>query len=71
MSKKKYTIVGVDSNAFSVMGYVSRAMRDEGKTQEEVEAYRKGAMGGSYSELIVFSEEVCEALNACKKRGVK
>lgn len=28
-NKKKYSLIGVDGNAFSIMGYVRRAMKDE------------------------------------------
>ena len=34
----KYTLVGVDSNAYAVMGYVKRAMREVGMNQDEREA---------------------------------
>ena len=37
--KKKYDLVGVDGNAYSIMGYVTRAMRMEGRTKEDIEAY--------------------------------
>lgn len=31
MTKEKYTLVGVDGNAFSIMGYVLKCMRKEKK----------------------------------------
>lgn len=37
--KMKYDLVGVDGNAWSVMGYVARAMENEGMSREEVSAY--------------------------------
>lgn len=41
--KKKYTLVGVDGNAFAVMGYVQNAMRKSGFSKEEISAYLKRA----------------------------
>lgn len=39
MARRKYNLVGIDGNAFSVMGYVRNAMRAEGFSREEIEAY--------------------------------
>lgn len=60
---QKYTLVGIDGNAFSVMGYVSKCMRQEGMSREEIENYRKEAMSGDYNNLLVVSQEMIEFLN--------
>ena len=44
MARKKYNLVGVDGNAFAVMGYVRNAMRAEGFSRKEIEDYSKDAM---------------------------
>ena len=32
-----YTLVGVDGNAYSIMGYTAQAMRRNGFTKEEID----------------------------------
>lgn len=60
---KKYDLVGIDGNAYSVMGYVTKAMRNEGKTQEEIEAYLTEAKSGNYDNLLCVSMGVIDNLN--------
>ena len=62
-----YTLVGVDGNAFAVMGYVAKAMRREGFTRDEIEEYRKAAMSGDYSNLLCVSVNYVERCNARKE----
>lgn len=59
----KYNLVGVDGNAFNVMGYVARAMRKENKTQEEIDAYYKNAKSSDYDHLLAVSFEMISKLN--------
>lgn len=61
--KRKYTLVGVDGNAFSVMGYVRRAMRECGKSQQEQQEYSNKAMSGDYNNLLCVSMEMLDELN--------
>ena len=63
---EEYTLVGVDGNAFSVIGYVSKAMRKEGKTKDENTAYLKKAMAGNYDNLLCISMEKIDELNERK-----
>lgn len=58
-----YTLVGVNGNAYAIMGYVMQAMRECGKTPVEVKAYQDKAMSGDYNSLIVVSMDVIEDLN--------
>ena len=44
-------LVGEDSNAFSLLGVVTRAMKRTGY-EEHVEEFRKEAMGGDYDHLL-------------------
>jgi hypothetical protein len=60
---EKYTLVGIDGNAFSVMGYVSQCMKQEGMSRQEIEDYRKEAMSGDYNNLLVVSQEMIDFLN--------
>lgn len=41
-----------DGNAFALMGKVTRALRRNGVSPEEVEAFRKEATSGGYDELL-------------------
>ena len=59
----KYDLVGVDGNAFAVMSYVANAMRKEGKSKAEIDAYRENAMSSDYNHLLVVSMEMIDELN--------
>lgn len=60
----KYNLVGIDGNAFSVMGYVANAMRREHRQKWEIDAYVAAAMSGNYDNLLTVSFDVIEELNA-------
>lgn len=68
MARKKYNLVGVDGNAYAVMGYVANAMRESGFTREEIAEYRKDAMSSDYSHLISVS---CDMVDECNSRRRK
>lgn len=64
MAKKKhYTIVGIDGNAFSIMGYVTNAMKECGCSEEEISAYSADAMSSDYRHLVGVSASKCIELN--------
>ena len=58
-----YDLVGIDGNAFSIMGYVRKAMRKEGYSSEEIEKYTNEAKSGDYMHLICVSQDMVEQLN--------
>lgn len=60
---KAFTLVGVDGNAYSVMGYVTNAMRQAGMSKEERDAYLKDAMSSDYNHLLVVSMEMIDKVN--------
>lgn len=60
---EKYNLVGIDGNAFSVMGYVMNAMKSEGKTREEINKYREDAMSDDYNHLLSVSVEMIDKLS--------
>lgn len=60
---EKYSLVGVDGNAFAIMGYVFKAMRREGYSREEIEAYYNKATSSDYDNLIMESITMIEKLN--------
>ncbi len=67
MNEEEYTLVGVNGNAFAVMGYVSRAMKKEGFSREEIDAYHERATSGNYNNLLRESIEMVDKCN--EKRG--
>ena len=62
-TKERYSLIGIDRNAFAIMGYVQRAMRHEKFTKEEIDAYIKKATSSDYYHLIVVSMEQIEKCN--------
>ena len=48
----KLKLVGLDGNAFSVMGAWKRQARKEGWTSEQVDVVLKDAMSGDYNHLL-------------------
>lgn len=63
---KKYDLVGVDGNAFSVMGYVRRAMIESGFSREEIDEYIKDATSGDYNNLLCVSVDM---IDKCNEKG--
>ena len=59
----KYCLIGVDDNAFSIMGYVTKAMKREGKSLFEINAFRNKAMAGDYRNLLSISQNMIDKLN--------
>jgi len=59
-----YTLVGINGNAYSVMGYASACMKREGKTKEQVDAYVKEAKAGDYDNLLSVSDIMIDSLNS-------
>jgi len=66
MAKKKYNLVGIDGNAYSVMGYVTNAMREQGFSKAERDEYLKKAMSSDYNNLLCVSMDYIEM---CNERG--
>lgn len=58
----KYKLIGQDGNAFALMGYVSRALREEG-LRELVPEMHQRAMAGDYNNLICVCDEYLEMAN--------
>lgn len=65
--RKEYTLVGINGNAFVVMGYVFSAMRKEGFSREEIDAYHKRATSGDYDNLLHESIAMVDKCNEKRK----
>lgn len=61
--KDKYSLIGIDSHAFAIMGYVRKCMKKEDKSQEEIKAYTESAMSGDYNNLLYISSSMIDTLN--------
>ena len=58
-----YDLVGVNGNAYSIMGYVAKAMRKEGRSEEEINSYYKEATSKDYQHLLCVSIKIIDELN--------
>lgn len=58
-----YDLVGVDGNAYSVMGYVRWCMKKEGKSKEDIKEYTTQAMASDYDTLLTVSIDMIDTLN--------
>lgn len=59
---KRYDLVGVDGNAFSLMGYTARALKDTGHA-DLVDAMHKEATSGDYYNLIAVCDRYIQIAN--------
>lgn len=59
----KYNLVGVDGNAFAVMAYVLKAMKECKMSKEEQSDYQTKAMSGDYDNLLAVSIEMIDKCN--------
>ena len=60
---KPFDLVGVDGNAFSVMGYVSNAMCRAGFSTKERDEYLADAQSSDYNHLLAVSVDMVEKVN--------
>jgi len=63
MAKMKYNLVGVDGNAWAVMGYVRNAMREQKFTKLEMDVYMRDAMLMDYNHLLCVSMDMVDKCN--------
>ena len=57
-----YTLEGVDGNAFAIMGYTARALKQTGHA-DLVEDMRKRATNGDYDNLIYVCQKYLDIAN--------
>ena len=61
--KTKYSLVDIDGNAYSIMGYVQSAMEDVGFSKEDIDAYLDDAMSSDYNHLLGVSFKMIHSCN--------
>ena len=59
----KYDLQGIDGNAFNIVGYVTRAMRREHYSREEITKFREVATSGDYDFLLCAAMEKIDEIN--------
>jgi len=59
--KIKLELVGLDGNAFSLMGAFRKQARREGWTQPEIDGVLNECMSGDYNHLLCTLMGVCES----------
>ena len=67
----KYSLVGVDGNAFAIMGYTSRALKREG-LGELVDKMHEEATASDYDNLLCVCDSYVEKANEkARENGYK
>ena len=56
-------LIGVNGNAFRIMGVFQRQAKRESWTQEEIDAVLKEAKSGDYNHLLATIENHCEPID--------
>ena len=59
----RFSLIGVDGNAFSLMGYTAKAMRMSGFTKDEIDKMYEEATSGDYTDLIYVCSEYVDKAN--------
>jgi hypothetical protein len=62
--KVNLELVGLDGNAFSLMGAFQRQARKEGWTKSEIDEVLKDAQSGDYDHLLCVLMDHCDAVPA-------
>lgn len=60
MKKVNLRLVGLDGNAFFLLGAFRRQAKKDGWTQEQIEKVTKEAMSGDYHHLVATLSEHCK-----------
>ena len=58
-----YSLVGVDGNAFSIMGYTAKAMKNVGFTKDEVDQMYAEATSSDYDNLLMVCGDYIDMVN--------
>lgn len=65
----KYSLVGVDGNAFMIMGYTARALKNEGLGHLVDEMHKKATAGDYYNLIAICDEYLYMANTKAKESG--
>ena len=56
-TKPTVKLTGIDGNAFSIMGTVTKALRKAGFPKEHVDKYMEESTSGDYNNLLVVAHK--------------
>lgn len=59
----KYNLVGINGNAFCIMGYVIKAMKECHFSKQEQDTYYNNAISSDYYHLLCVSIEMIDKCN--------
>ena len=60
---EKYSLLGLSENAFNLINYTTKALKEEG-LQELVIPYQKLAISGGHDNLIMLSQRYIDMANS-------
>lgn len=60
MKRVKLDLVGIDGNAFMILGAFSKQAKQEGWSEDEITAVRDEATSGDYDHLLATIQNHCE-----------
>ena len=63
MEKRNYSLVGQDGNAYALMFYLKKAMKECGRTNEQIAEVMEKAKSGDYNNLIMVLDAELQKLN--------
>lgn len=63
MKRINLEMVGLDGNAFSLMGAFTRQARKEGWTKDEIDSVMNEATSGDYNHLLSTLSDHCDPTN--------
>ena len=61
--KDKYSLIGIDGNAYAIMGYTKNAMKCEGFDKSEIDEMLSQAMSSDYDNLLMVCGEYIDKAN--------
>lgn len=64
----EFSLIGIDGNAFSVIGYTARALKEAG-LKDLVEQMRRDAMSDDYYHLLDVCERYIEMTNEAMREN--
>ena len=58
-----YSLIGIDGNAYNIMGYTATAMKNTGFTKEEIDKMYSEATSSDYDNLLVVCGNYIDMVN--------
>ena len=62
--ERKYSLIGVNLNAYSVIAYVTKCMREERLLESDILEYRIECKNSNYKRVMRISNDMLNFLNS-------